>query len=362
METLTINFAEKESSYQIHIGIGIRHDLPAFLAGLNITQDNPLLIVTDSNVAPLYLEGLLEILKGFQTVSYVVTAGESAKSLAEIERLTGFALQQGLSRQTVVLAFGGGVIGDLAGFFAATYMRGLRFIQLPTTILAHDSSVGGKVAVNHALGKNMIGAFHQPIAVIYDLEFLKTLPKEQIKSGLAELVKHALIADASLVDYLEQNAGQLLGLDLAKLQHALYSGIAIKAAVVSKDPRESGVRAHLNYGHTLAHALEIASNFEMLHGEAVAIGICYVAELGLAMGLIDSNEKERTFALLTSYDLPTFIPQEYSEKSLYQLMLHDKKTSNQQIRLILPTSIGKVDIFTNLPAELLLETISKLQE
>lgn len=362
METLTIAFAEAAASYQIKIGQGIRRDLPLFLAELGIEQANPLLIVTDSNVGPLYLAELTEILKDFSPASYVLPAGEGSKSLDQIESLTAYALERGLGRQTVVLALGGGVVGDLAGFFAATYMRGLRFIQLPTTILAHDSSVGGKVAVNHPLGKNMIGAFHQPIAVIYDLEYLLTLPSEEIRSGLAELVKHALIGGGDLVAYLEERADELINLDLSALQIALARGIAIKAEIVAQDPREIGVRAHLNYGHTLAHALESASDYRLAHGEAVAVGIAYAVELAVANGLVDSQLKERTLALLASYGLPIRVGQKYQAEALYQTMLYDKKATNKQIRLVLPTSINTVDLFSGLDETLLLATISKIQE
>lgn len=361
METLAINYAVESASYQIRIGRGIRRELPQFLADLDISQSNPLLIITDSNVGPLYLSEIEGILQDFPTVSYVVPAGEDSKSLAQIESLTAFALEQGLGRQTLVLALGGGVVGDLAGFFAATYMRGLKFLQLPTTILAHDSSVGGKVAVNHALGKNMIGAFHQPIAVVYDLEYLLTLPDVEVRSGLAELVKHGLIGSNNLITYLEDKAEQLLGLDLAALEPAIYQGIAIKAEIVAQDPREQGLRAHLNYGHTLAHALESASNYRLGHGEAVAIGIVYAAELAEIRGLIDSQVKERTIALLTSYELPVSIDREYQAEALYRMMLYDKKARNRQLQLVLPTSIGSVAVVSNLDEELLLETIAKLQ-
>ncbi len=361
MKSLAIKVVSTEHNYKINIGPGIRSVLPQFLAELEITERTPLLLVTDINVGELYLEEILQLLEGYNINSYMIAAGEESKSLKELENLTRYALEQQLDRSTVVIAFGGGVVGDFAGFFAATFMRGLRFIQMPTTILAHDSSVGGKLAVNHQLGKNMLGAFHQPIAVIYDTEFLKTLPAEQIKSGLAELLKHALIADPKLVSWLKQYATQILALDVGILTEALFRGISIKVGIVSADPSEKGVRGYLNYGHTLGHALETASNYQILHGEAVSIGISYALELAVDLDLIADNVKEQTLALLTSYQLPITIPDKFAAADILEIMKTDKKSLAGQIRMVLPTEIGSVRLVTEIPDALLLEAINKLR-
>ncbi len=210
---------------------------------------------------------------GYRVVTAVVPSGESSKSLSQFEQLITEALKAGLDRNSAVIALGGGVVGDLAGYVAAAYMRGIRFIQIPTTILAHDSSVGGKVAVNHPQAKNIIGAFHQPEMVLYDLATLQTLPEREVKSGLAEVVKHGLIWDAEFVDWLDANADKLLALDAEALGYALYKGSSVKAAVVSQDERENDLRAILNLGHTIGHALEAVANYnELQHGEAFQSG------------------------------------------------------------------------------------------
>ena len=211
---------------------------------------------------------------GYQTVSAIVPAGEGLKSLTMLELLIGKALEGGLDRKSAIVALGGGVVGDLAGFVAASFMRGVKFVQIATTILAHDSSVGGKVAVNHPMAKNIIGAFHQPEFVLYDLSTLRTLPAREVIGGLAEVVKHGLIWDAEFVNWCEESAEKLLGLDPEALEYALFNGCSVKAAVVSQDERENGLRAILNLGHTIGHALEAVAGYGVLeHGEAIAIGM-----------------------------------------------------------------------------------------
>lgn len=361
MKTLAMKVVSIEHHYNIYIGHKIRSKLSQFLSELAISKETPLLLVTDSNVSKIYLEDTLHLLDQYNTISYIIPAGEESKSLSELDNLTRYALERQLDRSTVVIALGGGVVGDFAGFFAASYMRGLRFIQMPTTILAHDSSVGGKVAINHQLGKNMLGAFHQPIAVIYDVEFLKTLPAEQIKSGFAELIKHALIADSNLAGWLSQNAEQLLALDNGILTEALFCGIGIKIEIVATDPEESSIRTYLNYGHTLAHALETVTNYKILHGEAVSIGISYAVELAYDLGLIDGNVKEQTLKLLTSYYLPISIPGGICSEHILKNMKKDKKSQNGQIRMVLPTAMGSVKLVTEISDVLLMEAIIKLQ-
>ncbi|MDU4698294.1 MAG: 3-dehydroquinate synthase, partial [Paenibacillus sp.] len=256
MRTLEVDLGER--SYPIYIGGGLLGKAGDFFEQHKLSTKSPVLIVTDDHVAPKYLpvvEAALQA-KGYRTVSKVVKSGEKSKSLDVYEDVMTAAIEGGLDRRSVVVALGGGVVGDLAGFVAATYMRGVAFVQMPTTILAHDSSVGGKVAVNHRLAKNMIGAFHQPDMVLYDVDSLQSLPPRDVRAGLSEMVKHGLIWDAAFADWCREHTADLLALDPEALGYGLTQGCSIKAQVVSVDERENGLRAILNLGHTLGHAIE----------------------------------------------------------------------------------------------------------
>ncbi|MDP7639690.1 MAG: 3-dehydroquinate synthase, partial [Candidatus Hydrogenedentes bacterium] len=252
-------------------------------------QRGAVAIVTDSNVGPLYA-GRTEALvreAGLEPVTCAIEAGEAGKRLAQIDYLCGEFLAGGLDRSSCVVALGGGVVGDVAGFAAASFMRGIPVVQVPTTIVAQvDSSVGGKTAVNHAAGKNIIGAFHQPSAVIMDTALLSTLPSRELKAGLAEAIKHGVIADEELFAYFETNADAILNKELPALELPIRRSCEIKTAVVAKDEREHGVRANLNYGHTFGHGIEAVTEYSrFLHGEAVAMGMCAAAVLSLDLGL-----------------------------------------------------------------------------
>ncbi|MBA4496045.1 3-dehydroquinate synthase [Paenactinomyces guangxiensis] len=345
MRSLTVSL--DQSCYSIHIGSGLYRLLPELLQKAGVGRDRKLMIITDSEVAPRYADRVKSCLDfaGYETGVSVFPAGESNKNLQQLERLIGECLQFGLDRSSLILALGGGVVGDVAGFVAATYMRGIPFIQLPTTLLAHDSSVGGKVGVNHPLGKNYIGSFHQPVMVVFDVDVLHTLPKREIVSGFAEVVKHALIWDVSFVKWLEENTEALLSLEPAKVEEAIYRGCRVKAAVVSQDEKESGIRAILNYGHTIGHALEAVSGYQYYtHGEAVAIGMAGAARLSQKVLGSSPELITRTEELLQAFQLPVRYDQAWLERDMLQAMKRDKKARRGEYAFVLSRSMGQVEL------------------
>ena len=267
---------------------------------------------------------------GYKVGKSVVPPGDTSKSLHVLEHLVTDALHFGLDRNGVVLALGGGMIGDLAGFLSASYMRGVRFVQLPTTLLAHDSSVGGKVAVNHPLAKNVIGAFHQPVGVIYDTTTLATLPKRELTSGFAEVIKHGLIRDVTLLELLEEKRDQLVGLESPYIDRAILKGCRIKAEVVSRDEKEHGLRAVLNYGHTIGHAVEALADFgRLIHGESIAIGMVGEAMIGERLGTVKEDIVTLTKELLRAYGLPTTLPPYLAETAFWLACTTTKKPIGQ---------------------------------
>lgn len=352
-----------ERSYPIYIGNGSLERIGEYFAARGIKTSSPLLIVTDTNVAKLHLErvqGLLEA-AGYRTNTYVVQAGETSKSLTVMEDVITFALESGLERSSVIVALGGGVVGDLAGFAAASYMRGIRFVQIPTTILAHDSSVGGKVAVNHRLAKNVIGAFHQPEMVLFDTALLQTLPPRDVRAGLAELVKEGFIWDEGFVRWCDEHAERLLALDPEALQLALYEGCRIKTLVVSQDEREGGLRAILNLGHTIGHALEAVAGYNViLHGEGVAIGMVGAAKLAERLGY-SGDIYRTTKRVLQRFELPVRVPDHLDTDAIMSAMMHDKKFKDGKMVFIVPTAIGKVEINKDVSAELVREIVEELK-
>ncbi|MCP3772445.1 3-dehydroquinate synthase [Paenibacillus sp. MZ04-78.2] len=358
---LTVDLGTR--SYPIYIGEGLLADIAAYFEKHGISKASPLLVVTDDHVAKHHLKPVIDRLTegGYTAVSYTVAAGEKSKSLAVLEDVVGACLQAGLDRKSTVVALGGGVVGDLAGFVAASYMRGIRFVQIPTTILAHDSSVGGKVAVNHPLAKNIIGAFHQPEMVLYDTSTLLTLPDRDVRAGLSEMIKHGLIWDAEFTAWCEANAEKLIGLDPEALQYGLYNGCAVKAAVVSQDERENDLRAILNLGHTIGHALEAVAGYnELQHGEAISIGMVGTAMLSVRMG----NPEEIltvTERIFKKFGLPTRIPAHFDTEAIMRAMMHDKKFSEGRMVYIIPTAIGKVEINKNVSAEWVREIVERLK-
>lgn len=360
-KVLTVDLGDR--SYPIVIGGNATADIGRLLSERGIRTTSPLLIVTDQNVAKLHLERIESLLQdaGYKTSVFVAEPGEASKSLEVLGEIIGFALESGLERNSVIIALGGGVIGDLAGFAAASYMRGVRFVQIPTTILAHDSSVGGKVAVNHPKAKNVIGAFYQPELVLYDINLLLTLPPRDVRSGLAEVIKHGLIWDEAFTYWCEEHAQDLLQLDPAALAEALYFGMKVKVQVVNEDEREQGLRAILNLGHTIGHAIEAVAGYgEVMHGEAIAIGMVGAARLAARLG----HPKEIhtvTKRLMESLELPVSLPARYDTDAIMSAMMHDKKFKDGKMVFIIPTGIGKVEINSQVSADWVREVVEELK-
>ncbi|MFO7776270.1 MAG: 3-dehydroquinate synthase [Candidatus Hydrogenedentota bacterium] len=341
MDTVTVELGER--SYPIMIGKGALTELPRAAARQKPTGG--VALVSDSNVAPLYGDRVAKLIEegGSRVIRCEIPAGEQHKRLAQIEALCGHFLEGGLDRGGLVVALGGGVLGDIAGFAAATYMRGLPYIQIPTTIVAQvDSSVGGKTGVNHPLAKNIIGAFHQPVAVIIEPSFLETLPDREVRAGLAEVIKHGIIADEELFAYMEDHVEAILGRDLEALTFPVRRSCEIKAAVVAEDEREGGRRAILNYGHTFGHGIEAASGYNtFLHGEAIALGMHAAGWLGKELGLVDDAFVQRQRDCIAAYGLPVQWP-ELPMDSVVEAMKHDKKARAGQMRFVAPDRMGHV--------------------
>lgn len=357
-QTLTVELGER--SYPIIIGKALLQQAPELLKDAGVLSKSKLMVITDQHVAPQYLEPLLTVLTsaGYQVESSVIEPGEQSKSLAAYEKIMTEAIRAGLDRKSAILALGGGVVGDLAGFVAATYMRGIDFVQMPTTLLAHDSSVGGKVAINHSLGKNLIGAFHQPKAVIYDTSTLRTLPKREVAAGFAEVVKHGLIADESFVNWLERESEALWSLEPEVLAKAIYQGCRVKAEIVSADETEQGQRALLNLGHTFGHAFEALSSYSTLnHGEAISIGMCIAAKLAERIGFAQPGTYERTRHVLSLYRLPTAWPAGLTPEAVLGAMKRDKKTVSGKLALVLPRSIGRVEVVKDVDEEVIMRVM-----
>lgn len=338
-----IEVALGDRSYPIVLGRGTLGALPELIAGTGVR--GAVGLVTDTNVGPLHgpaVRGLVEGM-GLHCVTHAIPAGEENKRLGEIEAICGTFLEHGVDRAGLVAALGGGVVGDMAGFAAAAFMRGVPFIQIPTTIVAQvDSSVGGKTGVNHPLGKNTIGAFHQPAGVLIDLELLRTLPPRELRAGMAEAIKHGLIADADLFAYLEAHAEAALNGDLDALAYPVRRSCEIKAAIVAADEREHGVRANLNYGHTFGHAIEAVTEYTaFLHGEAISLGMCAAGALSRALGLVDADFVARQRACLSAYGLPVHWPELPVEATL-RAMRKDKKARAGTLKFIVATGIGSV--------------------
>ena len=307
MKTLEVNLGNR--SYPIYIGTDLIDQASLFSA---CEKASSIYIVSNTTVAPLYAERLTKTLNTFgkPVRTIVLPDGESYKDWKNLQLIFDDLLKFGADRQTILVALGGGVIGDMTGFAAASFMRGIRFIQVPTTLLAQvDSSVGGKTGINHPLGKNMIGAFHQPAVVIADLNTLKTLPPRELSAGLAEVVKHGAIADVQFLDWIEANAGVLLACDTDAMGHAVLRSCEIKSAVVSADEREGGIRATLNFGHTFGHAIEAGMGYgEWLHGEAVGCGMVLGADLSRRLNYISDADVQRLTKIIRSMNLPITPP------------------------------------------------------
>ena len=343
MATVKVNLGAK--SYEISIGENILSGVGEFIAAEKFTPKA--LIVTQENIFAAHGQALIDGLaaQGIACEIAFVPDGETSKSLREAEKLYTRAIEFGLDRKSVVIAFGGGVVGDLAGFVAATFLRGVNLIQIPTTLLAQvDSSVGGKTAVNHALGKNLIGAFHQPRAVFIDLSCLATLPEREILSGLGEVVKYGVISDEKFFAYLEDNAEKILACDLQTLAHVVKRSCEIKAEVVSADEHEAGLRRILNFGHTLAHAVEEETHYQKYrHGEAVAIGMVGAARISCELGKTSEKNVARLENLLQRFKMVTRCTGLDADK-LYRVTFRDKKTVGGVVNWVLMKDLGEVEI------------------
>ncbi|UZE95634.1 3-dehydroquinate synthase [Alkalimarinus alittae] len=337
MKQLTVELGER--SYPIYIGQGLL-DRPALV--VPYVAGSQVMIVTNETVAPLYLERTKALFASFKVSVTVLPDGEQYKNLDTINLIFDQLLDQRHSRKTTLVALGGGVIGDMTGFAAACYQRGVEFIQIPTTLLSQvDSSVGGKTGVNHPLGKNMIGAFHQPNAVIIDTDTLNTLPIREVAAGIAEVVKYGLIRDIAFFEWLEENIDKLMALDSEAVAYAIEVSCQCKALVVSEDEREGGVRAILNLGHTFGHAIETHMGYgEWLHGEAVAAGMVMAADLSCRQGWLTAEDVDRIAALLRKADLPVLPPKEVSVDRFKALMSVDKKVLDGTLRLVLMSKVG----------------------
>jgi len=337
----SLRVALGERTYPIHVGAGILGDSALFAPYLHGRRAA---IVTNAVVAPLYLQRLRTTLAacGASAIEITLEDGEQAKRWDTLDAITRAMLEAGCDRRSVVIALGGGVVGDLAGFAAAIYQRGIAYIQVPTTLLAQvDSSVGGKTGINHALGKNMIGAFHQPLAVIADVGTLRSLPARELRAGLAEVIKHALVLDATFFDWIEAHLEGLLGGDAQALTHAVLRSCELKAQVVAADEREAGLRAILNFGHTFGHAIEAGVGYgNWLHGEAVAAGMVMATELSARTGVLKAPAVARVRALLVRAGLPIEGPVLSPERYL-GLMRVDKKAAAGRIRFVILEAIGR---------------------
>ncbi len=358
MERIRVELGER--SYDICIGSNILDGIGGSLKSFGLSPK--VAAVSNPTVFSLYGDRVSASIKKaeFDLITVIIPDGEEYKDLLWLQHIYDDLLKHRLDRSSALIALGGGVIGDITGFAASTYMRGISYIQVPTTLLAQvDSSVGGKTGVNHKLGKNMIGTFWQPKLVWVDVETLKTLPKRELVAGLAEVIKYGVIYDAELFGFLEANKEKILNLDNQALTHIVRRSCEIKSDVVSKDERESGLRAILNYGHTIGHAIETVTGYtRFLHGEAVAVGMYLEARLALILKLIDEAQALRIKALIESYGLPSEMPVDIDAKGVLSSMQLDKKAVAGKLKFILPEKIGAVRIQKEVPEEAIREMLA----
>ena len=354
----TLNVALAKRSYPIHIGRGLLTDASLILPHL---KRKHVAIVTNTTVAPLYLAQLSDTLQaaGVRVIPIILPDGEAYKNSDTLNSIYDALLQNRCERSTTLIALGGGVIGDLTGYAAATFLRGVPFIQIPTTLLSQvDSSVGGKTGINHPLGKNMIGAFYQPQVVLADIDTLQTLPPREFSAGVAEVIKYGLIRDAQFFDWLERHMAQLMQLDESVLSEAIYRSCQNKADVVAKDEHEQGERALLNLGHTFGHAIENAMGYGVwLHGEAVAAGTMMAADLSQRMDWLSAADVARIKNSLLAANLP-LVPPKLGAAKYLDLMGLDKKVENGKIRLVLQQGIGRAVITSDYDADKLNASLS----
>ena len=359
--TKTLHVELGENSYPLVVGTGLLNSVGERLTPH--TKSNKVLIVSDTFVKARYMPVVLKSLEdaGLDVRTIAVPAGEENKSLIQFSHIQDSLVAHQLDRGSTLIALGGGVIGDLAGFAAAVYMRGIPYVQIPTTLQAQvDASVGGKTAINHPKGKNLIGAFHQPKLVLIDVGTLKTLPQRDIRSGLIEVIKMGVIRDEPLFETVEENLDAILNLDNTALIEIISQACINKAEIVAKDEKESGLRMVLNYGHTFGHALEAVTHYNRYrHGEAVSIGMNCAAQLAVNLGMFSETDFQRQHALLKRAKLPIAFPPDLTPEALCDAMYLDKKTLGGKLRLILPTRIGEVVIRDDVDDRHVLEAISQ---
>lgn len=355
METLHVDLGDR--SYPIFIGSGLLQQ-PELLT--ESIRGHSAMLVSNTTVAPLYAGQVTPSLQTLKTSQVLLPDGEQYKTLEVLNRIFSALLEQHMDRSTTLIALGGGVVGDMTGFAAASYQRGVDFIQIPTTLLAMvDSSVGGKTGVNHPLGKNMIGAFYQPRCVIIDTNTLDTLDDKQLSAGIAEVIKYGIIIDAGFFDWLEANMDALLARDKAALAYAIKRSCEIKADVVAADEKEKGQRALLNLGHTFGHAIETATGYgNWLHGEAVAAGMVMAASMAEQIGWMNNDEVKRIRQLIRHARLPVAPPESMTAERFLDLMAVDKKVINGQLRLVIPKKIGHAVVTADFPADALAQVVS----
>ena len=354
IRTLNVNLGIR--SYPIKIGenLLVESTLGAIIKGRQV------LVVTNQSIAPLYLDVVIRSLQKFDVAVVILPDGESYKRVDTLDIIFAEALANKFSRSATMLALGGGVVGDMVGFAAATYQRGIDFIQIPTTLLSQvDSSVGGKTGVNHRLGKNMIGAFHQPIAVFADTGLLKTLPSREMTAGLAEVIKYGLLGDVVFLRWIEANLNKLIGKDAEALAEAIEHSCQMKADIVALDERESGVRALLNFGHTFGHAIETHLGYsEWLHGEAVSVGMVMATRLSHAMGMISNTDVDRVISICEKAALPVRPPKGMTSSSFLKHMAVDKKNEDGRLRLVLLRSLGEAYVEDTVSEKLLSDVLN----
>lgn len=361
--TITVQLGDR--SYDVRVAPGTLAELGPFAADL--ANAAGAVVISDETVAGLYGDRAVDSLAsaGLDATLLTFPAGEENKNLRTCSTLFDrlFELEPAIDRRTIVVALGGGVPGDVAGFVAATALRGLRWIQCPTTLLADvDASVGGKTGVDHPAGKNLIGAFHQPRGVLIDVDLLATLPKEALSAGLAECVKHGVIRDVGLLDFIEDNAEQILALDTDVMCELIARNVAIKAAVVADDETEAGQREHLNFGHTIGHAIESHVGYDKIsHGAAVSLGMIAACRMAVERGFIEAEAADRVVDLLARFDLPV-AREGLDPAAIWRIMQHDKKARGGRVRMLLPVVLGEVAAFEDITPDVVHRAVEALGE
>jgi 3-dehydroquinate synthase len=357
IHTISIDLGKR--SYPIYIGSGLISVVGDFFSKHRIQRS--VVIITDENIAKLYLFAVKRNLtkKGFAVRSIVLLAGEKQKNIKTAYSIYTKLLEWKIDRRSTIVALGGGVIGDLAGYIAATYLRGIEFVQIPTSLLAQvDSSVGGKVGINHHIAKNMIGAFYQPKFVLADIDTLKSLPKREIICGLGEIVKYGIIMNRPFFNYIEEHIDEALANDSNVLFHCVKESCSMKAYVVSKDEREGGLRAILNFGHTVGHAFEQAGKYSIFkHGEAILYGMIVETDIAVNKSLLSETERERINLIIGQIPLPKISKLNFTSAQLIQTMKNDKKSTTESIRMVLPKKIGKTTLSIPVDEERIKESI-----